>query len=133
MKESRLRPIRAMLVMFVFLTATFGLQQRRFVQWGFDPDVLVIGNLILAIVTLISYFLLQRSLKSSNVNSSVRAMYLSFIIKFFVLAIAAFIYIMTAKKDVNRPSLIACAAMYLLYTFIEVSVLTKMMKQKKND
>jgi hypothetical protein len=132
MKKNRLKPIRGMLVMFVFLTATFALQQRRFIYWGFDPDVLVIGNLILATVTLVSYLLLYRSLQSSNTNSFIRAMYLGFIIKFFVLVVAAFIYITMAKSNVNKPSLIACAAMYILYTFIEVAVLTKLLKQKKN-
>lgn len=121
-----------MLVMFVFLTATFALQQRRLVQWGFDPDVLIAGNLLLALVTLVSYLLLNRSLKSTQPNSFVRAMYISFMVKFFILAVSAFIYIMISKKLVNKPSLIACAVMYLLYTFIEVSVLTKMLKQKKN-
>ena len=132
MKENRLKPIRAILVMFVFLTATFELQKRRFVLWGFDTDVLVIGNLILVAVTLVSYLILKRSFQSQNPNSFVRAMYLGFIIKFFVLAIAAFVYIMLAKKAVNKPSLIACAVIYILYTFIEVSVLTKLLKQKKN-
>lgn len=132
MKSQRLKPIRGMLVMFVFLTATFALQKPRLVQWGFAVDILVIGNLLLAILSLASFMILSRSLQSTNPNSFVRSMYISFIIKFFVIALAAFIYIMMQKKTVNKPSLIGCMVLYILYTFIEVSVLTKMLKQKKN-
>jgi hypothetical protein len=49
-----------------------------------------------------------------------------------VIAIAAFIYIQMAKKEVNKPALFACMGLYLVYTFIEISTLTKMLKQKKN-
>jgi hypothetical protein len=76
--------------------------------------------------------MLQRSLNSSNPQSFVRAMYGSFILKFFVLVIAAFAYIMLAKKDVNKQALFTCMGLYLIFTFIEISALTKKMKQKKN-
>lgn len=101
-------------------------------RWGFDPDVLIIGNLLVVIITLVSYLVLNRGMRSTNPHSFVRAIYGSFILKFFVIAITAFVYIMIAKKNVNKASLITCMFLYLIYTFIEVSVLTKMMKQKKN-
>jgi len=37
-----------------------------------------------------------------------------------------------AKKDLNKPALFACMALYLVYTFVEVSSLQKLLKQKKN-
>lgn len=132
MKQQRLKPIRGMLVMFVILTAAFSLLRPRLVQRGFDVDILVIGNLLLVILSLASYMLLSRSLQSTNPNSFLRSMYLSFIIKFFVIALAAFIYIMMQKKAVSKPSLIGCMVLYVIYTFMEVSALTKMLKQKRN-
>jgi hypothetical protein len=53
-------------------------------------------------------------------------------IKFFLIAIAAFVYIMVAKKNLNKPALITCMGLYLVYTFVEVSSLQKLLKQKKN-
>ena len=101
-------------------------------RWNFDQDVLIIGNFLLLIVTLVSYLLLYRGLVSSNPQSFIRAMYGSFIVKFFIIALAAFVYIMIARKNVNKPALIFCMVLYLVYTFIEVSVLIKLLKQKKN-
>jgi ACR3 family arsenite efflux pump ArsB len=132
MKENKLKPLRGMLVLFVLLTAIFLVFKDRFIQKGFNTDLLIGGNLLLMIASLVSYVLLYRGMQSANPNSFVRAMYLSFILKFFIIALAAFIYIMVVKKEVNKPSLVACAALYIVYTFLEVSVLTKLLKQKKN-
>jgi len=46
--------------------------------------------------------------------------------------VAAFAYIMMEKKNVNKPALIICMGLYLVYTFVEVSSLQKLLKQKKN-
>ena len=99
---------------------------------GVDQSVLIIGNLLLFLATMGSVIISWRGVTSSNPQASVRSMYGSFIIKFFGIAIAAFVYIMMAKKNVNKPALITCAGLYIVYTFIEVSVLTKMLKKKKN-
>lgn len=59
-------------------------------------------------------------------------MYGSFLIKFFVIALAAVIYIMMARKNVNKPALMICAGLYVLYAGIETSALMKMAKLKKD-
>jgi hypothetical protein len=132
MKQNKLAPLRPLLLIFVFLTGFFVASKNMLARWNVDQDVLVIGNLILLIVTLVSYLLLHRGIQSPNPYSFVRAMYVSFIIKFLIIVLAVFTYIMIAKSNVNKPALIACMFLYLLYTFIEVSVLTKLMKKKKN-
>ena len=54
-------------------------------------------------------------------------------IKFFVCLIAAFIYFMLAKKNVNKPALIICMGLYIVYTVLEVAALQKLLKQKNKD
>jgi hypothetical protein len=121
-----------MILVFILLNALFLTGRNWLVKKGFDPDVLIIGNMLLFIVLLISFIITQRSLKSENPNAFVRAMYGSFIIKFFVLALAAFIYIIITKQNVNKPALIACMGLYIVYTVFEVSSLMRLLKQKKN-
>lgn len=96
-----------------------------------DSWVLLIGNTILLIATSLSFYVSQRSISSPNPNSSVRSLYGSFMIKFFLIAIAAFAYIMAVKKNVSKPALIICMGLYLVYTFVEVAMLQKLLKQKK--
>jgi heme/copper-type cytochrome/quinol oxidase subunit 3 len=103
------------------------LEKKRIDTW-----VLLIGNFILFISTSLSFYVSQKSISSPNPNSSVRSLYGSFMIKFFLIAISAFIYILAVKKNVNKPALIICMGLYLVYTIIEVASLQKLLKQKKN-
>ena len=52
--------------------------------------------------------------------------------KTFLLAGVAFVYIMVNKKEVNKPGLFSAWDYILVYTFIEVSGLMKVNKQKTN-
>lgn len=132
MNKNLFQFIRPLILVFVFLTAFFISAKDWLDKKGVSQDVLIGGNLILFIVSLAAFVITARALRSSNPQAFVRAMYGSFIIKFFVLAVAAFIYIMMAKKNVNKPALIACAGLYIIYTGIETRALMKLLKQKKD-
>jgi len=131
-KENKLKPLLPAILLFIILNGFFLAGRNLLQKWGADQEVLIIGNLILFVVTMISYLLSIRGLQSANPHAVVRSVYGSFMIKFFVCIIAAFAYIMSVKKNVNKPALFACMGLYLVYSFIEVSVLTKLSKQKKN-
>lgn len=120
------------MLIFIVLNALFITGKNMFGRWDIDREVLIGGNLLLVMVTVVSYFMLQRSLHSSNPHAFIRAMYGSFLIKFFIIAAAAFIYIIIVREKVNKPALGICMFLYLLYTFLEVSVLTRMLREKKN-
>ena len=126
------KPWLPLVVLFVLLNIFFFAAHNWLTKKGVNNDVLIIGNLILFIATLLSFVVYLRSLRSSTAGSSVRGMYGSFMIKFFTCLIAAFAYILIAKKEVNKPALIACLGLYIVYTFLEVSSLQKLLKQKKN-
>lgn len=132
MNRTVLTLLRPMILIFIFLNAFFLAGKSWLPKKGIDQEVLIIGNLLLFIVTLLTFLMTYRSLKAKNPNVFVRAMYGGFIIKFFAVAIAAFIYIMITKKNVNKPALFFCMGLYILYTFFEVSSLLKVLKQKKN-
>ncbi len=132
MNQNSLRSLRPVLIVFVALSGFFVAGKSLLEKWGFDRDVLIMGNFLLLLLTVFSFWLLHRGMKASNPQAFVRAVYGSFIIKFFVIAIAAFVYIMVTKKNVNKPALFTCMGLYMVYTILEVSILTKLLKQKKN-
>jgi hypothetical protein len=133
MKQNAARPLFPVILLFVLLNGFFISGRTLLEKWSIDREVLIVGNLILFVVTLLSFWLGQRGLRSGNVQAFIRSIYASFIVKFFIIAVAAFIYIVAVKKNVNRPALIACMCLYLVYTFLEVSILMKMAKEKKNE
>ena len=132
MNKNLLQSIRPLVLVFIFLTAFFITGKSWLEKNEVNQDVLIIGNLLLFLISLTAFLITNKALSSTNPQAFVRAMYGSFIIKFFVLAITAFVYIMVAKKNVNKPALIACAGLYIIYTGIETRALMKILKQKKN-
>ncbi len=125
-------PLFPVIIFFILLNALF-LTARNFLERsGFDQSVLIIGNLVLFAATLVSFVFAKRGLRSENPQAFVRSVYMSIMIKLFICLIAALIYIFLFRKNLNRPALFTCMGLYLVYTFIEVSVLTKMLKQKRN-
>jgi hypothetical protein len=132
MNKKILHSVRPILLIFVFITA-FCLTGKNWLEKnGISQPLVLAGNFILFMVSLLSYFIHIRSYRSANPQSSVRGLYGSFMIRFFVLALSAFIYIMFAKKDVNKPGLIICAGLYILYTAFETKALMQTAKQKKD-
>lgn len=132
MNQDSLKQLRPMILAFIFLNIFFITGRAWLQKKGVDVDVLIIGNLLLFAASLLSYIITKKSLADANPNVFVRAMYGSFIVKFFVLAITAFVYISLTNKNVNKPGLLGCMALYILYAFFEVSSLVKLLKKKKN-
>ena len=126
------RPFSPVILLFIILNALFLTGQNTLERWNVDHKVLIAGNILLFVITLISFLLAQRGLKSSNTHVFIRAVIGSIMIKLFVSVIAAFIYISIFKKQINKPALFTCMGLYLIYTFLEVSILTKQLKLKSN-
>ena len=126
MNKDLLRLLRPLLIIFILINA-FAITGKSWLEKNsVDQSVLIAGNLLLFLVSLTAFLITYRSLRSSNPQAFVRAMYGSFI------AIVAFVYIMVARKNVNKPGLIACGVLYIVYTVLETGALMKLLKQRKN-
>ena len=132
MKESKLKRFVPVIIFFIVLNGFFISAKNMLQRWHTDQEVLIIGNLLLFVITLISFLISAKGLQNPNPNVFVRSVMGSIMIRMFVCAIAAFIYISVFKSTLNKPALFTCMILYLIYTFLEVSVLMKMLKQKKN-
>ncbi len=126
------KPVIPLLLVFILINAFLLTGRGVLDRWEADRDLLLIGNLVLFLITFISFYLGKKGLKSPNPHAFVRSVYTSMMLKLFACAIAAFIYIATHRSDVNKPALFLLMGFYLVYTFIEVSILTKMLRQKSN-
>jgi hypothetical protein len=132
MSRNNRSPFFSIVIVFILLNGLF-ITGRNFLERnGFDQSVLIVGNLILFLATIISFLFSRRGLLTEKAQAFVRSVYLSIMVKLFICVVAALIYIFLFRKNLNKPALFTCMGLYLVYTFIEVSVLTKMLKQKKN-
>ena len=131
MSKSR-RAFIPIVVLFIILNGLFIAGKGMLDRWGADQDVLIWGNLLLFVITLVSFLVAQKGLKSTNPHAFVRSVYGSIMLKLFVCLIAAFIYIFLNRQNLNKPAFFTLMGLYLVYTFLEVSTLTKMLKQRAN-
>lgn len=121
-------------ILFAFSFLIIALLDRKKIlaNNGIDGAVLMSGNVIIYFATALSFWVSYRSSKSINPNAAVRSLYGSFMIRFFIIAIAAFAYIIMAKKNVNKPALMICMGLYLVYSTLEVMAMQKILRRKKN-
>ena len=101
-------------------------------RWSIDAQVLLVGNLILFIATLVSFVFYRRSLGNNHAPYFMRMIYSAMFTKMAICIFTAFIYIVTYKKEVSKGAIFACMFLYFVYTFVELAVVLKLSKEKKN-
>jgi hypothetical protein len=97
-----------------------------------DSKALSGGNKLLFILSVLSYWLYTRSLRNPNPNAFVRAVYGSMLIKMAVCLLATFIYLKVAVS-VSKNAIIACLVLYVLYTIVEVAIITQLLKKSPKN
>jgi hypothetical protein len=132
MKQNKLRPLLPLTGVFLIVAAISFTGFELLNHWGLNGKVLGIGNIIVYLATVLSYFLGLRGLKSANPHAFVRSVYASIMLKFFICLLAALIYIMIYRSNINKPAIFVCMGLYLVYTFIEVRILMQLLKEKPN-
>jgi hypothetical protein len=128
--QNKLRALLPVLLVFIILNAFFIAGKNMLERWNADQNVLIIGNLLLFLITLVSFLIAQKGLKNPNPHAFTRAVFGGILLKLMLCIVAATIYIATLKTNLNKPALFACMGLYLVYTFLEVSVLTKLLRGK---
>ena len=131
--RSKVREFVPVVLLFVVINSVAISLRTRWTGWNVSQDLLVYGNLFLFAVTFFSFLIARRGLQSSNPHAFVRSVYGSILFKLFLCLIAAFIYIAIYKKGLNKPAFFACMGLYLVYTFLEVSILTRLLRHRPNE
>ena len=119
-------------LVFIILTALI-ISGKTFLQSrGFDIEFLLYANGFLFVLSIGAYILQHRGLQSANPEVFVRSVYASMMFKMFITMVAVLIYVVMLRDKINKPGLFTAMGMYVVYTVVEVSGLTKVLKSKKN-
>ena len=119
----------SLVFLFLAFSIIFSLLWIFAIHTPVDFRVLLGGNGLLFVVGLISLKMNVKAMTHQSVQVFLRLVYGSFILKFFVLAVVAFVYIAIFKKGVNKPALFGCFGLYFIYTFLEVRSVMKLSKK----
>lgn len=121
------------LVIFFLITAALTLVFRTsLMQYGFDWQVLIGGNLFIYVITMLSIQLLRQGMDAITTQAFLTRAYGSIMLKLFACAGAAFVYIFVNGSKLNKPAFFTCMGLYLVYTFMELKIVLKQNNQKKN-
>jgi RsiW-degrading membrane proteinase PrsW (M82 family) len=127
-----LRAIFPILLIFIISNGFILTADKLATKWDIDTDVVIIGNLVLFAATVISFFFYYKALRNNNVQAFLRMVYGGMFLRMMICLFTAFIYIMIVGKAVNKGAIITCLFFYLLYSFVEIALLMKQSKQRKN-
>lgn len=131
-KETR-RLFVPVVLLFIILNAFFLIGKNLLLKYGFSQDVLIMGNLILFLVTVISLYFHLKGFLHKNIQVFFRSVYGALMVKMLVCAAAVVIYALLSRPNLNKPALYICMALYFVYSFIEVRMVFRLLKQKKNN
>lgn len=97
---------------------------------AYDFTSLLIGNVTLALVSLLSFNIIKRGIRADNPNAFVRSKMTGTMLKFFICIAILLIYIFVKDRVVHKPSLFLFLGMYAVYSAIEAVPLSRMAKKK---
>jgi len=119
---------------FVAITAAlFLLQQWLLQSLAVHFEVLVAGNIVMALITLISYSLNRKGMTAANPNVFVRSVYASTLSKLMLCVIGIGVYVFLSRPQVSKATIFLLLFFYLVYTVFETIHLYRMsIRQKKS-
>lgn len=115
--------------LFLVLSIIIFLSRNALEKYGMDVNVLIWGNVFLFLLSCISFFIQQSALRSGSPQVFTRYFYLSFVVKFILVAVTVLLYSLNTPK-VNKASVLVCMVLYLVYVFIELSFVLKSVRKK---
>jgi ACR3 family arsenite efflux pump ArsB len=136
MTESRpitKNPFLPLIIAFILFTAVILIFSSALEKRNIDSGALTGGNILLFVVSMFSYLFYRKALLAGNTQEFLRHVYSAILMKLFVCAIAAFIYIYTAGKNVNTGAIFGMMFFYIVYTGIELSGALKQSRQIKEN
>jgi len=114
------------LVIFAVLSAIFyGLEKYR-PEFGFD--VLMGGNVMMAVLSLFSFYLVAKQL-GERPQAFVRGVYSATFLKLIVCMAAILTYALMNREHIHKPTLFILFGIYAVYTAIETGLLSKLARE----
>ncbi|MFN5054850.1 MAG: hypothetical protein ACK5EP_02235 [Bacteroidota bacterium] len=114
------QPLRPVIWLFLLVNIFTAVFYSTFISIETDPDVLLIGNAYICILTLVSYWFMSTGAKSKSTVKFTSSVYGSFLIKMVLSVLIVVLYSKLAGKKMNSNGIIGCLFIYLIYMFLEV-------------
>ena len=121
-----------LLLVFIIFNALLIVFKGKLASYNINYEVVIIGNIVIALLSIISLSMHAAALKRNNANAFVRSVTAGSFMKLMVIGISAMAYLFIIKKryaaamDTAIYSVVACLILYVVYTVIEVKTAMRM-------
>ncbi len=123
------KPLRPIIWLFLVINIFTSVFYRTFTSIDVDPNILLIGNAYICIITLVSYWFMSTGSKSKSTVQFTSSVYGSFLMKLVLSVLIIVIYSKIAGKNMNSNGIIGCLFLYLAYMFLEVRGLMSLFRK----
>lgn len=95
----------------------------------YDMQALMVANGLLAVLSIVSFFMLKKKAKEERPQAFVNGVYGATLLRLMVCMGSIFIYLYMNKGHLHKPSIFAMMGLYIVYTFVETITASKEMKK----
>ncbi len=117
---------------FVAVNALCVIFNNKLDEWGVNHLVVQGANLLLFLLMFTSAYLHFKALYKPNPHAFLRSVLTATVLKLFVIAGAAVIYLLAAGEKKSVYAIIAGLLLYIVYTTVELRGIFKLNKQTNN-
>lgn len=121
-----------LIFIFVFVNALCVIFNNRLDAWQINHVVVQAANLLLFLLMFGSAYLHIKAFYKPNPHAFLRSVLGATVLKLFVIAGAAFVYLLVAGEKKSIYAVLAGMGLYIVYTVVEMRGIVKMNKQE-ND
>ena len=120
-----------LIVVILFATLCGGIYALKNADPGYDTNVLMTGNIVMAVLSAITYYLVTGQV-SKNPAAFVRGVSASTFLKMLVCLGGILTYVVVKKgQGIHKPSLFMLLGIYAIYTITETWLLSRFVRNTK--
>ncbi len=124
--KSLTKTLMPLFFVFVIVNCVAILAKPQLEKFHISADVIIVANCILFFVSSVSIALHKKASEKENPNAIVRSMMLASLIKLMVVAFSVVIYVYIVGTKRNTYGIFCGMGLYLIYTFLEVKIASKL-------
>jgi hypothetical protein len=130
--KQRFKATLPLYILFLIVNAVLWVLPVRLAALGLSVTVVMAGNALLFLVSLASLFLYQRAMLHPATIGFLKNTYSGLFLKLLVCLFAVVTYIGIGKRQVNKPAILTCVALYFIYSLLEMRGLLQWNKSRNN-
>ena len=115
--------------MFISITCLLSLLRKTLVTWEMNYQVLQLANLFFLLVSVLVFFILKKSMASSNPHVFIRSVMGGMMLKMFLTVIIVLVYALSSGSNFSKYSVFGALFIYLFYLVGEVIAVLKLNKK----